>query len=202
MELNTPEQIVLKSDGIVKYVDPVFTAHESKKFFEALSEEIAWQNDLVIMFGKRLEMRRKTAWYGEKPFDYTYSKISRKALPWTPALLQIKQAAEKLSGDSYNSCLLNYYHDGDDGMGWHSDDEAELEPGNSIASISFGAARKFTLKHKRTKEAHDLMLENGSALIMYPPTQEFWLHTLRKSKKIDAPRINLTFRRIASEPEQ
>lgn len=202
MEQNTQEQIVLKSDGIVKYVDPVFTAHESKNYFEALSEEIAWQNDMVIMFGKRLEMRRKTAWYGDKPFDYTYSKISRKALPWTPNLLQIKQAAEKLSGDSYNSCLLNYYCDGDDGMGWHSDDEAELDTDNSIASISFGASRKFTLKHKHTKVSHDLMLENGSALIMYPPTQEFWLHTLRKSKKINAPRINLTFRRIASEPEQ
>ncbi|MCA1763909.1 MAG: alpha-ketoglutarate-dependent dioxygenase AlkB, partial [Flavobacteriales bacterium] len=165
------EKSILTTDGRVNYVCPLFGESESKRYFKALESDIAWKNDVVIMFGKRLEMRRNTAWYGDKPFDYTYSKISRKALPWTPALLEIKNAAEKLSGDVYNSCLLNYYSDGDDGMGWHSDDEPELDPENSIASISFGVERKFTLKHKLSGEKCDVVLENGSALIMHPPTQ-------------------------------
>jgi len=166
--------------------------------FEQLKVEIGWRQDEVVMFGKRLILRRLSAWYGDDSFEYTYSQVSHKALPWTPTLSKIKQEVERLSGASYNSCLLNFYHDGEDYMGWHSDDESELDPTGSIASVSLGAERKFAFKHRRTKKTVSTFLSDGSVLLMKPPSQEHWLHTLRKSKKVSEGRINLTFRKILS----
>ena len=170
----------------------------SESLFHQLKEEIDWKQDEVVMFGKHITMRRLTAWYGDRPFEYTYSQVSRQALPWTKTLAEIKAEIEKISGETFNSCLLNFYHDGEDYMGWHSDDEPELDPNASIASVSLGAERKFSFKHRRTKETVSVFLENGSILLMKPPTQEHWLHTLRKSKKVNEPRINLTFRTYRS----
>ena len=166
------------------------------KAFEKLQKEIEWKQDEVVMFGKHMTMRRLTAWYGDEPFEYTYSKISRKALPWSPHLAKIKAEVEELSKTEFNSCLLNFYHDGEDYMGWHSDDEDELDPEAPIASVSLGAERKFSLKHKSTKDVIDVILPDRSLLLMEPPTQEYWLHTLRKSKRVGEARMNLTFRRV------
>jgi len=167
----------------------------SESLFHQLKEEIDWKQDEVVMFGKHITMRRLTAWYGDRPFEYTYSKVSRQALPWTKTLAEIKAEVENISGETFNSCLLNFYHDGEDYMGWHSDDEPELDPNASIASVSLGAERKFSFKHRRSKETISVFLNDGSILLMKPPTQEHWLHTLRKSMKVDEPRINLTFRK-------
>jgi len=172
---------------------------QKEKLFDKLKEEVDWKQDEVVMFGKRLTLRRLSAWYGDEPFEYTYSKVSRQALPWTETLAEIKSQVEKISGETFNSCLLNFYHDGADSMGWHSDDEPELDPNASIASVSLGAERKFAFKHKRSKETVSTFLENGSLLLMKPPTQEHWLHTLRKSKKVSEGRINLTFRRYKTD---
>ena len=186
---------LLSADGAAHLYED-WLSLESEKLFRALAKEIDWKQDEVVMFGKHITMRRLTAWYGDEPFDYTYSQVSRKALTWTETLAEIKAEVEKISGESFNSCLLNFYHDGEDYMGWHSDDEPELDPTASIASVSLGAERKFSFKHRRSKETVSVFLENGSLLLMKPPTQEHWLHTLRKSTKVTEGRINLTFRRM------
>jgi alkylated DNA repair dioxygenase AlkB len=124
--------------------------------------------------------------------------MEKKALPWTRELTILKQVVENLSNTKFNSCLLNLYHDGNEGMGWHSDDEKSIEEHSTIASVSFGAERKLSFKHKQTKETISVLLENGSLLLMKDATQKNWLHGLPKSTKITLPRINLTFRTMVS----
>ena len=136
------------------------------------------------------------AWYGDTDFEYTYSKITKRALPWTAELVALKKIIEKKTGEKFNSCLLNLYHNGDEGMAWHSDAEKVLKKNGAIASLSLGAERKFTFKHKETKETISLILENGSLLVMKGSTQTSWLHRLPPTKLISKPRINLTFRSI------
>ena len=171
---------------------------KSELFLLQLSKNIQWKNDESVIFGKHYITRRKAAWYGDQPFCYTYSKIQRTALPWTNELLEIKHIVENNESTKFNSCLLNFYHDGDDGMGWHSDNEKELKKNSVIASVSLGAERKFSFKHKKNKEKIDLMLGNGSLLVMKEQIQNHWMHQLPKSRKVREPRINLTFRTICS----
>jgi alkylated DNA repair dioxygenase AlkB len=189
---------VLPQDGTVHYYGRVFKEAEAHSFYTALITNIAWRHDVAVMFGKRIITKRKVAWYGEKPFSYTYSKVTKQALPFTKELLDLKKAAERESGETYNSCLLNLYHSGEEGMAWHSDGEKELKPNGAVASLSFGAERKFSFKHKQTKERIDVWLENGSLLVMKGETQTHWLHRLPPTKKVSEPRINLTFRTIIS----
>jgi alkylated DNA repair dioxygenase AlkB len=159
-------------------------------------ETIEWKNDEAIIFGKKIITKRKVAWYGNENFSYTYSNTTRLALTWTKELLELKQLAEKLTKATFNSCLLNLYHSGEEGVGWHSDDEKSLENNSPIASISFGAERAFSFKHKKTKETRGVTLEAGSLLIMKDETQLHWLHSIPKTKKVSRPRINLTFRKM------
>ena len=191
-------ETIINKDGLAIYFDSLIPKEKSKLFLLQLSKNIQWKNDESVMFGKHYITRRKTAWYGDQPFCYTYSKIKRTALPWTDELLEIKRIVENQEPAEFNSCLLNFYHDGDDGMSWHSDNEKELEKNGAIASVSLGAERKFSFKHKRNKEKIDLILGNGSLLVMKGQIQTHWMHQLPKSKKISEPRINLTFRRIYS----
>ena len=201
---NTPldnvvsSQTIINKDGIAIYTDSLIPAEKSEFFLLQLSKNIQWKNDESVIFGKHYITRRKTAWYGDRPFNYTYSKIKRTALPWTKKLLEIKHIVENNESTKFNSCLLNFYHDGDDGMGWHSDNEKELKKNGVIASISLGAERKFSFRHKKNKEKIDLILGNGSLLVMKNQIQTHWMHQLPKSRKIKEPRINLTFRTIFS----
>ena len=155
-----------------------------------------WKNDEAIICGKKILTKRKVAWYGDEPFDYTYSKTTKKALPWTPELLQLKKIIEEKTEEKFNSCLLNLYHNGSEGMAYHSDAERDLKKNGAIASVSFGAERKFLFKHKITQEKVEIFLENGSLLVMKEQTQSFWLHRLPPTKKVLSARINLTFRCI------
>ena len=187
---------LLPEDGTVYYFGKIFSRQESNKFSEVLFNNIQWKNDQSFMYGKLIITRRKVAWYGDNDYHYTYSKITRKALPWTAEMSLLKSIIEEKTKENYNSCLLNLYHNGNEGMGWHSDAEKELKKNGAIASISFGAERKFEFKHKTTGEKISLMLEHGSLLLMKDNTQINWLHQLPVSKKITTPRINLTFRTI------
>lgn len=185
---------LLPCDGEVLYYGPVLKAQQANQYLTTLLETITWRNDEVIIFGKRIVTKRKVAWYGDVGFDYTYSGITRKALPWTDALLQLKQLAEERTGALYNSCLLNLYHDGNEGMSWHSDDEPTLQHHAAIAAMSFGAERKFSFKHKKQPLTASVMLQHGSLLVMRGATQTHWLHSLPKTVKVRQPRISLTFR--------
>lgn len=155
---------------------------------------VPWKNDEAIIFGKRITTARKVAWYGDATFPYTYSGVTRTALAWNADLLELKAIAEKLSMASFNSCLLNLYHNGTEGVGWHSDDEKALGLAPTIASVTFGAEREFRFRHKSKSMAASVVLESGSLLVMKDATQANWRHSLPKTKKVQEPRINLTFR--------
>jgi alkylated DNA repair dioxygenase AlkB len=187
---------ILPCDGEAFYLKKVFNSEDSYHYFDRLIRNISWKNDEVIIFGKRIITKRETAWYGDDGCEYVYSGISRRPMPWINELSELKMVAEKFSGISFNSCLLNLYHSGEEGMSWHSDDESSLGKDIVIASVSFGAERKFVFRHKKTKEKISIILENGSLLVMKGQTQFNWHHALPKSMKIKQPRINLTFRRI------
>jgi alkylated DNA repair dioxygenase AlkB len=198
---NLKQNNLLPIDGQVNYHPIAFSTEEVEAYFTYLANEIAWQQDVVKLFGKTYITDRKVAWYAEKPFIYRYSGQSKIALPFSPTLLDIKSRVEKLTGSEYDACLLNYYHNGSEGMGWHSDNEKSISPNSSIASVSLGATRKFQFKHKIQGLKLDLILDSGSILDMRGETQEFWLHALPKSKKIAGTRINLTFRKMADSCE-
>ena len=195
-DLPLPLKNLLPKEGTVNYYGKVFGKADADRYYETLFNEIEWENDQAVIFGKLITTKRKVAWYGEKPFEYTYSNITKTALPWTEELLALKQKAEELSGETFNSCLLNLYHNGNEGMAWHSDGEKDLKKNGAIASLSFGAERKFVFKHKVDKTTVSLLLEHGSLLIMKDTTQTYWLHRLPPTKLITKPRINLTFRTI------
>ena len=182
--------------GTVQYYGKVMQKLVADDYFEKLMQNIAWENDQAIIFGRQITTKRKVAWYGDQAYEYTYSNVNRYALPWTVELLELRQRVQQLTGERFNSCLLNLYHTGEEGMAWHSDDETDLKKNGAIASLSFGAERKFAFKHKQSKEKVELYLEHGSLLVMKDTTQSHWLHRLPPTKKVTTARINLTFRTI------
>ncbi|MBF8150233.1 alpha-ketoglutarate-dependent dioxygenase AlkB [Winogradskyella sp. F6397] len=187
---------ILPFDGEVNYYGSIMSLAKAQVYYEKLLQNIHWENDKAIIFGKLIITKRKVAWYGDQPFSYTYSKTTKSALPWTRELLELKELVEQKTGETFNSCLLNLYHSGDEGMAWHSDDEKDLKKNGAIGSLSFGAERKFSFKHKATKQNVSVQLEKGSLLIMKGATQTHWLHRLPPTKRVKTPRINLTFRTI------
>ena len=198
MDLFSSETVknILPFDGVTNYYGKILSTQKAQDYFNILMGTIEWKNDEALIFGKLIITKRKVAWYGNEEYEYTYSKITKKANLWTPELLELKTLVEKESGETYNSCLLNLYHSGDEGMAYHSDGEKMLKKNGAIASLSLGAERKFSFKHKKTKQRVDIFLERGSLLVMKEGTQQNWLHRLPPTKKVIKPRINLTFRTI------
>ncbi len=191
-----PTTNLLPYDGTVYYFGAV--CPNPDHYYLALLSQLDWKQDEAIIFGKYIQTKRKVAWYGDSAFSYTYSGIQKTALPWTSELLELKHHCEDISGETYNSCLANLYHDGKEGMAWHSDGEKDLQPNGAIASLTLGAERKFSFKHKVSKEKIDIVLEHGSLLVMKGTTQTNWLHRLPPTAKVSTPRINLTFRTIVN----
>ncbi len=187
---------LLPKDGTVFYYGKLLNRTTADAYLQVLLNDIEWKNDEAILFGKRIITKRKVAWYGDRAFEYTYSNSTKKALPWTKELLELKQLVEAKTGETFNSCLLNLYHTGEEGMAWHSDGEKDLKKDGAIGSLSFGAERKFAFKHKSTSETVSMLLEHGSLLIMKDSTQTHWLHRLPPTKRTQLPRVNLTFRTI------
>lgn len=191
-------QNLLPKDGTVNYYGKIFSLAEANHYLDNLLQNIEWKNDEAFILGKLIITKRKVAWYGDTDFEYTYSNRTKRALPWTKELLELKLKIETETGETFNSCLLNLYHTGEEGMAWHSDGEKDLKKNGAIGSLSFGAERKFSFKHKTTKETVSLTLEHGSLLIMTGTTQTHWLHRLPPTTKTLKPRVNLTFRTIVS----
>jgi len=191
-----PHSNILPFDGDVIYYGAILNPDTAIYYYNNLLKYVAWENDRATMFGKLIITKRKVAWYGDSNFKYTYSNTTKSALPWTTELLALKSIVEEKSKETYNSCLLNLYHDGSEGMAWHSDAEKDLKKNGAIGSLSLGAERKFAFKHKATKQTKSIHLMNGSLLVMKGTTQKYWLHRLPPTKKIKTPRINLTFRTI------
>ena len=187
---------LLPYNGEVYYYGHVLPQAQADYYLEQLLHSIDWKNDEAQFFGKHYLTKRKVAWYGDSDYSYTYSGSTKRALPWTTGLAELKTLVEQQTGTRFNSCLLNLYHDGTEGMAWHSDDEASLGKNTVIASLSLGAERKFSFKHKKTKETVSLLLQHGSLLVMRGSTQTYWQHRLPPTAKVTRPRVNLTFRTI------
>lgn len=192
---------LLPKEGCAHYTHEIFDEATSDKLFRSLLNTLTWEQDQLLMFGRKVVTQRKVAWVADGDHSYTYSGATKSPQMWTPDLLLIKKKAELLANWKFNSCLLNLYHNGNEGMGWHSDDEPELDQDAPIVSISLGGVRKFGFRNKLDKTSTSLFLGNGSALVMYSPTQKYWKHSLLKTKQPVGPRINLTFRSIKSDHE-
>ena len=191
-------KIVLENDGLVEYYSGFLSHSESEYYFNCLASEINWQHDQLLMFGKHITTKRKVAWYADQHYEYIYSNTKKIAKNWTSNLKKIKDELEHYTEETFNSCLLNYYQDGSEGMGWHSDNEIVMKKNASIASISLGASREFMFRHKKSHEQHTVELGNGSLLLMKSTTQDNWKHQLPTRKRVIKPRINLTFRSFLS----
>ena len=189
----------LPKDGEVNYYGSIMSKIEGDDYFEKLLLNINWKNDEAILFVKRIITKRNVAWYGDEQFEYEYSNTTKKALLWTQELLVLKGLVEEKTGETFNSCLLNLYHNETEGMAWHSDAEKKLKRNGAIASLSFGAERNFAFKHKVTKEKISLALSHGSLLVMKGKTQANWLHRLPPTRYKKGVRINLTFRTIVEQ---
>lgn len=173
-----------------------------ESLLRALIEDTPWRAEEIILFGKRCPQPRLTAWYGDRGSRYRYSGLDLEPLPWTETLASLRRAVESACDARFNSVLLNYYRDGRDAMGLHSDDEAELGPAPVIASLSLGETRTFMLKHRRRKDVPPvkLPLESGSLLLMKGATQRNWKHGVSRERDHCGARVNLTFRRIVHAP--
>ena len=194
-----PTDNLLPYDGQVNDLGIVID-YPSPLFYNLLTE-LPWQEDIVTLFGKTHVTTRQIVWMGDSDIDYQYSGHTRQTIPWTDTVFHVKQHVEQqlliLGIDvNFNSCLLNYYPSGEDGMGYHADDERELGEQPVIASLSLGATRKFVFKHKKTQDKVELYLESGQLIVMHGDTQSFWKHSITKTKKVTTGRISLTFRKI------
>ncbi|HAP58554.1 MAG TPA: alpha-ketoglutarate-dependent dioxygenase AlkB [Cytophagales bacterium] len=191
-----PHANLLPQDGEVIYYGPIIPVNRATAYFEDLFQNLPWKADEAILHGKHYVTDRKVVLMGDRPFVYRYSGVTKTALPWAEPVLELKQLAEKTTGHTYNSCLANLYHNGSESMAWHSDGERNLQKDGAIASVSLGAERKFSFKHKDTQAKVDVLLQHGSILVMKGTCQTHWLHRLPPTKKVQRPRISLTFRTI------
>ena len=200
----TPIDNLLPYDGQVNDLGVVI--NEANALYENLLNELPWQSDIVTLFGKTHVTTRQIVWMGDHDVSYHYSGQTRRAIPWTKQMLHVKRHIEQQLSSSginvdFNSCLLNHYPSGEDGMGYHADDEKELGAQPIIASLSLGARRKFVFKHKTIRQKNkpvkvELYLESGQLIVMHGDTQDFWKHTITKTKTVTSGRISLTFRKV------
>ena len=197
--MNTNTQNLLHQDGIALYYKKAIPENKIKPIFDELLNHISWENERVVMFGKEIITKRKVAFYSDPLIAYTYASRTKIGLPWKETLITLKNMVESITKEKYNACLLNLYHNGEESMGWHSDNEKEIIANSSIASLSLGANRKFSFKHKVSKETVSIELEDGSLLEMKGSVQAHWWHALLKSKKVTDARINLTFRQMHTQ---
>jgi len=197
LENQVNKKTIISTDGEVILYPNFFSTKESNQLFSDLYSSVNWKQEIIQFFGKQMPIPRLTAWYGDEGKSYTYSGIEQHPEHWNPTLKLIKSKIEQIAQVNFNSVLLNLYRDGKDSVSWHSDDEPELGENPIIASVSFGATRRFSLRHKYSKNYKiDIDLASGSFLLMQGETQHFWQHQIAKTAKEIQPRINLTFRII------
>jgi alkylated DNA repair dioxygenase AlkB len=184
-------------DGDATYYPNFIDVEKANKYFKILLKSTPWQQDIITVYGNTYKQPRLTALFGSNNKPYSYSNITMQPHKFTPELLEIKNAIEKICNVNFTTCLLNLYRYGSDSNGWHSDNEPELGKNPIIASISLGEERFFHFKNKNDKSLKQkILLQHGSLLLMKGDTQHNWLHQLPKTTKNIGERINLTFRII------
>lgn len=185
-------------DAALTFYPDAFTASEADRYLGALLDTTPWRADTITIHGKSIPLPRLQAWYCDHDWPLHYSGIRVPALAWSETLRLIRVRLNDLIGLDFNGVLVNCYRDGNDSVGWHSDDEAEWGPNPVIASVSFGATRDFVLKHRRDKQIKPVTcpLTHGSLLLMGDQVQNAWQHQLPKRRRVTSPRVNLTFRNL------
>ena len=191
------QRIALGPTASLHYVPDFISTEESQALVAKWTAELDWVRSEITLFGRKVPIPRLNTWYGD--CDYAYSGTRFEARPWTPELSRVRQKVEDYSGLEFNSVLINWYRDGQESMGWHSDNEASLGKGPQIASVSLGECRKFSLREiKDRNNKHTVMLNDGSLLLMLGETQILWQHSLPRTRLPMTNRINLTFRFVHS----
>lgn len=190
------KQKIELQDGWIIHFPSFLTEDTSNQLFENLYQTIQWQQGEIVLFGKKYATPRLEAFYADNQKSYGYSGQRLITHEFTRELNEIRQKIALKIDTTFNSVLLNLYRTGNDSNGWHADNEPELGKNPIIASLSLGATRRFDLKHNTTKEQHSFHLNHGSLLIMGGELQHHWKHQIAKTKKVNDPRINLTFRNI------
>lgn len=183
-------------NGEYVFYPAFFLKAESDLYLKTIKENIEWKQESMNMYGKQVNFPRLTAWYGDNDKPYSFSGITLEPKSWSKELIAIKEKIEPISKVVFNSVLLNLYRSGNDSISWHTDAEKELGINPVIASVNFGATRKFQLRHIHTKEKLEIELTHGSLLIMQGKLQHYWQHQVPKTSKVVDERINLTFRVI------
>lgn len=168
----------------------------ANQFYTELHDSLCWQEETLIIAGKRVLVPRLVAWYGDDDACYRYSSVAHEPLPWIPPLLSIKAKIEQQTGTVFNSVLANLYRNGNDSLGWHADKEKELGQDPAIASLSLGAQRLFKIRHNKSKAILTFNLQHGDLLLMAGRLQHYWRHCVPKISKLTDPRVNLTYRYI------
>jgi alkylated DNA repair dioxygenase AlkB len=197
LELTLDQKACPQIPGSVRLFEQCLNKSDSNTTLQALLSNLDWQQPYIRMHGREIAIPRKQVWMGDPDTAYRYSGKLFIPENWDPTVLSVKARVESMSGHQYNSVLCNLYRDGQDSVAWHADDEPELDPTVPIASISFGATRRFDLKPKNGEKMRiPIQLEDAMLLVMSPEVQMYWLHQIPKTKKVHAPRVNLTFRQV------
>ena len=192
---------ILLPDAELRLIPDWCPPERAERWLQQLVAETPWEQTVVHLHGRDYPVPRLVNWYGDPAVFYTYSGQTHAPLPWTPLLAEIRSAVEQAAGQRFNGVLLNFYRDGQDSMGWHSDDEPELRRDPLVASLSLGGSRRFDLRRKgQTRIAHSLELTHGSLLVMRGATQHHWQHQVAKTRRSCMPRLNLTFRLVYPQP--
>ena len=189
-------EIVAHNDLKIRIDKDFFNSNESNILLKKLIANLPWESMMIKMFGKNTKIPRLQCWIGDEGCDYKYSGKKLNRQNWTKDLTMIRGRIFKQLKIDFNSVLVNYYRDGKDSMGWHSDDEKELGPSPTIASISFGSERDLVFRNKISKENLSIPQAHGCLILIDGKTQKNWQHSIKKTRKVIGPRINLTFRNI------
>ncbi len=185
----------LADGGWILHDPSFFAREEADALFSELVAELAWESREIVLFGKRILQPRLVAWAGSVP--YRYSGQTLEPSPFVPSAERVLERTVERTGVPFNHLLANRYRDGRDSMGFHSDDEPELGPSPTVATVSFGETRRFVVVSRRGKERLEYRLARGSLLVMGGACQERYRHAVPKEPGITKERISLTFRKIA-----
>lgn len=192
----TAPRELLPRDGSALFVPEFLAAAQAEQHFRRLHEALHWEQRSLRIAQREIPQPRLAAWIADAGVHYSYSGLSLRRQDWTHELLALRALVEARAGQRFNGLLANLYRDGRDSVAWHADDEAELGPEPVIASLSLGATRRFELRHEENRETVRVDLSAGSLVVMSGLSQARWRHRVPKQPRIDAARINLTFRAI------
>jgi alkylated DNA repair dioxygenase AlkB len=185
----------------IQFLPGWLAAAEADALFARLLEHLPLKQESIVLFGRTVSQPRLTLWMGDPDAVYRYSGRTFVPFPWDADVLALRERVESVAGERFNSVLANLYRSGLDTMGYHSDDEPELGAEPVIASLSFGATRRFVLRPRRRKgsiPAREFPLGHCSLLVMRGNTQREWVHGVPRERIVTEPRLNLTFRRVLS----